>query len=137
MGIVAISWRKVDAELQAVFVGGVGCHPNEVAFPVLPGTCGNAVFRVLGGPETKAIVVLGYEHDVSCARIFRGSYPLVRIGVGRVENFGIGSSIAPFAIEESVGAEMDDDAKFEILPGDLLRRGLDIDGVDGLRVHAC
>ena len=81
--------------------------------------------------------MLGYEHDVASTRIFRGSYPLVGIGVGGIEDLGIGGAIAPLAIEESVGAEMDDDAKFEILSGNLLRRGLDIDGVDGLRVHAC
>ena len=83
-------------------------------------------------------MVLGHQHDVasrpqSCAAL----HPLVGIAFSGVKDVGIGGAVAPLAIEKSVGAEMDDDAKFEILPGNLLRRGLDIDGVDGLRIHAC
>jgi hypothetical protein len=58
-------------------------------------------------------------------------HPLFRIEFCWIKDFCIGGAIAPFAIEESVWAEVDDRAHLEVLPLDLLRGRLEVDGILG------
>jgi hypothetical protein len=46
---------------------------------------------------------------------------LIGIELSGVEDRRVGSAVAPFAVEEGVGGEMDDDAELKILPVSLLR----------------
>ena len=78
---------------------------------------------MLRGPEAETVVMFCDHDDVLGAGGFDGAHPLFGIELSWVENAGIGGAVAPFAIHESVGAKVDDHAEFEILPGDLLRRG--------------
>lgn len=77
--------------------------------------------------------MLRNQNDIFRSRGLDGAHPLIRIEVRRRKYFRIGSTVSPFAVEESVRAEMNDDAKFEVLPFDLLRRRLKIDEVLSLR----
>ena len=70
--------------------------------------------------------MLGDEHDIFCAGVADGLHPLVGIELGGIEDRGVGGAVAPLLIEKGVGGEVDDDAELEVLPGDLLRRGLDV-----------
>lgn len=46
--------------------------------------------------------------------------------IGGIEDGGIGGAVAPLTIQEGIGAEVDDYADFEVLPGGLLRAWLDV-----------
>ena len=76
-------------------------------------------------------MMLGDKHNIPRAGAANGLHPLVGIKLRWVEDGGVGCSVAPFAIEKCVGGEVDDDAEFEILPVDLLRRRLDLREVLG------
>ena len=73
-------------------------------------------------------MVLGDEHDVLRAGIANGLHPLVGIEAGGVESGGAGGAVAPFAIEEGVGGEVNDDAELEVLPGGLIGGRADVAG---------
>ena len=70
--------------------------------------------------------MLGDEHQIIRACGFRCAHPLLGIELRGIENFRIGGAVAPFAIHESVRAEVNEDSDFQILPGDLLRPGLHV-----------
>ena len=112
-------------------MGGVGGHADEVAFAVEPGAFLYGVFGLFAGPEREAVVVLGDEDRVLCACGFCGLHPLVGVDVGGVEDGGVGGAVAPLAVEEGVGGEVDDDADLEVLPGCLGWGGFDVDEVLG------
>lgn len=71
--------------------------------------------------ETKPIVVLGNEDDVLCAGRSNGAHPLVGIEPGGVKDRRTGSAVSPFTIEESIGRKVNNDAKFKVLPCNLIR----------------
>ncbi len=60
------------------------------------------------------------EHRISCARGFDGLHPLIGVDAGRIENLWVRGTVTPFAIKKCIGAEVDDDAEFEVLPCSLL-----------------
>ncbi len=62
---------------------------------------------------------------------FRGKYPLRGIEVRRVKDLGIDGAVAPLPVGESVEAEMDGDANFQVLPFGLLGSGFDLREVSG------
>ncbi len=129
--VVAVPGREIDAEAEAGFVGGVGGHADEVAFAVEPGAFLYGVFGLLAGPEGETVVVLGDEDRILCACGFCGLHPLVGVDVRGIEDGGVGGAVAPLAVEEGVGGEVDDDADFEVLPGCLGGGGFDVDEVLG------
>src|SRR5260370_28323227 len=71
-------------------------------------------------------MMLGDEDGVLCAGCFGGFHPLVGVDVGGMEDGGIGGAVAPLAVQESVGSEVDDDADLEVLPLDLRWAWLDV-----------
>ena len=83
------------------------------------------------GPETEAVVMFGDDDNVSGASGFDGAHPLFRVESGGIEGGGWSGAVAPLAVEEGVGAEVEDDAEFEILPLRLLGRGFDVGEILG------
>src|SRR5215475_575209 len=74
-------------------------------------------------------MVLRNQDRVLCAGRLNGTHPLLGIELSRSEQFWVGSTVSPLAIQEGVGAEMNDDAKLEVLPCDLLGRGFHVNEV--------
>src|ERR1700761_8722416 len=116
--------RKIDAKLQSVFACRTGYIAYYVAFAVFPRAALDAVIRLPGGPEAKAVMMLGHQHHVLCTRVADGFHPLIRIELSGIECGRAGSAIAPLTVKKSIGGEVKDDAEFKILPGGLIRRGL-------------
>src|ERR1700679_1315002 len=123
---MTIPWREIDAELQAVFTRGAGNLAHHIAMAIQPGARFDAVTCLLGGPEAKAIVMLGDQHNVLCAGVANRLHPLIGIKMCRVEDRRIGCAVSPFPIEKCISGEVDDDAKLQILPFDLLGRRLNV-----------
>src|SRR5690348_1970669 len=71
-------------------------------------------------------MMLGHEHQVLCPGRLRRFNPLVGIEFRGIEYGRINLSTAPFLAGKSVGAKVDDDAEFEILPFNLLRTGSEV-----------
>lgn len=91
-----IGWGEIDAELDALFVAGLGDVEDEIAFAVAPRRGGDAVVVVAGGPEAESVVVFYDEHDHFSADLFDGFDPLGGVELGRVENFRIFFASSPF-----------------------------------------
>ncbi len=124
--IVAVPRRKIDTEAQAVRAGAIRDHADEIALAAEPWAGLDAVVGLRGGIEREAVMMLGDEHDVADARGFSGRDPLIGIDMLRIEDTDRRSAVSPFAIEEGIGAEVDDGAHLHVLPGDLLRRRLHV-----------
>ena len=80
--------------------------------------------------------MLRHQHHVARARGLGGLHPLLGIGLRGIEDLRVGRSVAPLAIEKGVGAEVNDDAEFQVLPLHLLRRRLHVGEVQSLRPNA-
>ncbi len=74
-------------------------------------------------------MMLRHHHDIGRTGGLDRLHPLVRIELRRVEYLRVCRSIAPLAVEKSVRAKVEDDAKLQVLPLGLLRRGLHIHGI--------
>src|SRR5271157_2841838 len=128
---MTVPGRKINAEGQAKFSRSFGDAPHHIAAPILPGAAFHAVTGLGGGPQTETVMVLGHENHIGCASRFDRAHPLFRIKIRGSKYVGAGRAVTPLAIQERVGAEMDDDSEFEILPRGLLWRGLDVGEVLG------
>src|SRR5579871_3367926 len=73
--------------------------------------------------------MLRHQNYVPSSGGFDGPHPLVDIELSRGENFGICCAIAPFVVHESIRAKMNQHSEFQILPLDLLRGRLDLNGI--------
>ena len=124
--VVAIPRRQIDAEFQPVLPRSARDVTHHVALAVLPRTRLHAVVRLRGGPEAETIMMFGDEDHILRACPANGLHPLVRIESRGIEDRGAGGAVAPFAIQKSIGREVNDDAELKILPLDLLRSGFDV-----------
>lgn len=127
-GGVAIPGGEVDAELEAMFLA---CIRNLTEHVFLVRTGGHGVFGVARGPETEPVMMFRDHDQIACAGGFGGGDPLFGVERGGIEDIGGGRAVAPFAVEEGIGAEVDQDAEFELLPGDLLGGGADVHHILG------
>ena len=105
--LMAIPWREVQTQFQAVLLTG-GCQlAYNIALTILVRRIANAVVGVLGGPQTKTVVVLGGEYHTFHTGSLDGAGPLLGIKLGGVEITQWRIAIAPLAIAKGVGTEVD------------------------------
>ena len=71
-------------------------------------------------------MMFGHKHNISCAGVPNSLHPLIGIEFRRIEHGGVGSPVAPFAIQKGVGRKMKDNPELKVLPLDLLWRRLDV-----------
>jgi len=80
-------------------------------------------------------MMFGHKHNISCAGVPNSLHPLIGIEFRRIEHGGVGSPVAPFAIQKGIGGKMEDNSELKVLPLDLLRRRLDVREALGERVR--
>ncbi len=66
-------------------------------------------------------MMLRDQNHVLCSRSPDGMHPLLWIELRGSEYLWVSRAISPFTVQESIGAEVDDHSKLEVLPLDLLR----------------
>src|SRR5581483_1690246 len=96
--LMAIPRREIDAETESRAPSGLLHVADHIPFAVAPRACLNAVCGLIGGPERKAVMMLGDKHHVTCACSFDGFHPLIRVELRRVEDLRVCGAIAPLAI---------------------------------------
>ena len=119
--LVAIPWRKVNAELQADFPAGARNFADNISFASAPRTALYTMFRVPAWPEAETIMMLCCDYDEFHAGILDGSSPLARVQVGRVKNARVLCAFSPLLVHERIHAEMDEGDELKFLPGELSR----------------
>ena len=121
-GLVPVPGRQVDAHAHAFALHRLRGHADQVALPVQPRAGLDRVIALLRRPQREAIVVLGHQHQVIGARRLGRAGPLAGIDAVGIEHGGRRLAVAPFAVQEGVGAEVHQHAEAAVLPGHLLRR---------------
>src|SRR5690606_32677263 len=119
---VAVPRRAVKPGQDPFLPAGVDKLADHIAFPVPPRRALDGVGRRLGGPEAKAVVVLGGEDGIPHARLFSNPRPLTAIESRGVKQCGIFGPVTPLPAGKRNDAKMDKEAKLEVLPAELLRR---------------
>ena len=99
--------------------------------PFLPRAAFYAVVGLLAGPESRSRRDAWRRGPRTLRLRILRPHPLVGVDVRGIEDGGVGGAVAPLAVEEGVGGEVDDDADFEVLPGCLGWGGFDVDEVLG------
>ena len=119
---------KIDTELQAIFLAGRSQFADHIAF-VWGGRYG--IIRIAARPEAETIVVLGRDDHASDAGFHEGPGPLLAVQPGRIKDRRVRIAVAPLAVREGIGTEMDEGPNLILLPGDLFRRRDRIYGIRG------
>ncbi len=127
--LMPVPRREVNSKLQSKLVGGIGHVTHHVAAAVSPRAALYAVLGLLGGPQAKAIVMLGNQYYVSGACRFNGPHPLLGVELRGIEHVGVCRPVTPFAVQECVRSKVNNDAEFQVLPLHLLRGWFQIDEV--------
>ena len=123
VGAVAVPRRHVHAEFESRLAAGAFHFAHEVPLATAKRRLRDVEVGSLGGPETKAVVMLGHnDESPDTARLARRHY-LVGIEPGRSELRGIFVAEAPFAVGVGVESEMDDADYLRTIFEPLFQRG--------------
>ncbi len=117
--MVTVPRRQVYAELDALFLAGIGEFANDVAFSVFPGAVFYGVIRVGAGPEAESVVVFGGEDQAAHSGHFGGGGDLGGVEAGGVEDCGGFVTVAPFLVGECIYRKVDESVEFHVVPGEL------------------
>ena len=120
--------REIEPELQSRLAAGLGQLADDVALAAFVGAVLDRMLRVLAGPQTEAIVMLGREDDHFHPGVFARLDPLAHVELGRVEDRRVFRALAPLFVREGVHRVVDERDEFQLLPGKLRRRRPNIGG---------
>ena len=82
-----IPWGKINAELQAFRMTGLGDLFYDIPFSILPRAVPDTEFRIFTGPEAKAFMMLTGQQQAFHACCLKCPDPLIRIEFFRIEDF--------------------------------------------------
>ena len=120
--VVAIPWRKIDAELESCFATRVAEFAQDVALAILPRARSHGVGAERRRPVAEAVVVLRGDDDSLHSRVLHDTDPLARVELGRVEHRRRIGAMAPLHAREGVRPEVDEPRELKVLPRELPRR---------------
>ena len=129
--LVKVGGRKVNSQLDAVFVGCIGNLSDQVTLPSPPWAGRNRMIRVASRPQGKPVVVLADQDHHFAAAIFDGADPLVRIECRRAKYRWIFTTIAPLHAPERIRAEVDKERPLQPHPFLLIGARQDLRGFFG------
>ena len=104
--LIEVGWRKIYAQLQAVFVARRRKVLEHIALAAAKTRRHHAVSGVTALPQAKAVVVLGCENHHLHARTLHGTAPLVGVERLEVENARVLLAGAPLHARERVRPKM-------------------------------
>src|ERR1700693_5165644 len=105
--------REIHAEFQAILTRRASNLAHHVSFALFPRASFDAIVCLPGRPETEPVVMFRYQQDVLRPACLDSLHPLVRIKLRWVKHRRAGRPIAPLAIEEGVGREMNNDSELQ------------------------
>src|SRR5574344_966419 len=95
---------------------------NHIALASHPLSVSDAVLRLSSWPQTKSVVMLACEYDLTEACLLECAYPLVCIKAVRIEKFFTFGTLTPFTVCKSIHSEMNNCREFLTLPFELACR---------------
>src|SRR2546425_6980789 len=115
--VIAVPRREVHAEFDALPGAGRRDFLDDVAASCTPRTVLDRVLGIARRPETETVVVFAGEDQPFHPAVPRGSYDLVGIKIGGIEQRGRLVAVTPLAVGKRVEREMQEAVELELVPG--------------------
>ena len=117
--LIAVPWRKINAEFQSLASRSLGQLLDDVALAVAVGTEADAMIGCLRGPQAKAVVMFAGQDDTAASSGLQNLANSIGIEGARIENRRVFVAVTPFAIRERIDREVEKIVKLEFAPSDL------------------